>query len=83
MKKIRSGEKFNLAVSLVNSALDVFFPDNHIQGVLKWTNFVLNLSKHIEDIHEEMARHEQLCIPVSTEIKIPRGSSNINLGDTV
>ena len=36
---------------------DVFFPDNHIQGVLKWTNFVLNLSKHIEDIHEEMARH--------------------------
>ena len=26
--------------------LDVFFPDNHIQGVLKWTNFVCNLSKH-------------------------------------
>ena len=51
--------------------------------VLKWTNFVLNLSKHIEDIHEEMAIHEQLCIPVSTEIKKPRGSSNINLGDTV
>ena len=44
---------------------------------------MLNLSKHIEDIHEEMAKHEQLCIPVSTEIKIPRGSSNINLGDTV
>ena len=63
--------------------LDVFFPDNHIQGVLKWTNFVLNLSKHIEDIHEEMAKHEQLCIPVSTEIKIPRGNSNINLGDIV
>ena len=63
--------------------LDVFFPDNHIQGVLKWTNFVLNLSKHIEDIHEEMAKHEQLCIPVSTEIKIPRGYSNINLGDVV
>ena len=62
---------------------DVFFPDNHIQGVLKWTNFVLNLSKHIEDIHEEMVRHEQLCIPVSTEIKIPRGCSNINLGDIV
>ena len=63
--------------------LDVFFPDTHMQGVLKWTNFVLNLSKHFEDIHEEMARHEQLCIPVSTEIKIPRGSSSINLGDTV
>ena len=30
-----------------------------------------------------MARYEQLCIPVSTEIKIPRGSSNITLGDTV
>ena len=44
---------------------------------------MLNLSKHIEDIHEEMVKHEQLCIPVSTEIKIPWGSSNINLGDTV
>ena len=38
--------------------LDVFFPDNHIQGVLKWTNFVLNLSKHFEDIHEEMKHDE-------------------------
>ena len=35
-------------------SLDLFFPDNYMQGVLKWTNFVLNLSKHIEDIHEEM-----------------------------
>ena len=44
---------------------------------------MLNLSKHIEDIHEEMVKHEQLCIPVSTEIKIPRGPSSINLGDIV
>jgi len=63
--------------------LDVFFPDNHVQDILKWTNFVLNLSKHIEDIHDRMAKHERLCIPVSTEIKIPRGRSNINLGDIV
>ena len=63
--------------------LDVFFPDNHMQGVLSWTNFVLNLSKHIEDIHEEMMKHEQLCILVSTEIKIPWGSTNITLGDEV
>ena len=62
---------------------DVFFPDNHVQGVLNWTNFVFNLSKHFEDIHEEMMKHEQLCIPVSTEIKIPRGSTNISRGDIV
>ena len=54
-----------------------------MQGVLSWTNFVLNLSKHIEDIHEEMMKHEQLCILVSTEIKIPWGSTNITLGDEV
>ena len=30
-----------------------------------------------------MMKHEQLCIPVSTEIKIPRGSTNITLGDIV
>ena len=59
--------------------LDVFFPENHVQGVLTWTNFVFNLSKHLKDIHEEMMKHEQLCI-VSTEIKIPRGNTNISIG---
>ena len=63
--------------------LDIFFPENHMQGALKWTNFVLNLSKHFDDLHEEMMKHEQLCIPVSTEIKVPRGSTNISLGDIV
>ncbi len=32
--------------------LDVFFPDNHVQGVLKWTNFVLNLSGIFENLEK-------------------------------
>ena len=63
--------------------LDVFFPDNHLQTVTSWTNFTLNLSNHFEKIHETMAKHERMCIPVSNEIKIPRGSKKISNGDIV
>ena len=50
--------------------LNVFFPDNHVQDVLKWTNFVLNLSKHIEDIHEEIVKHEQSCEAPCPEVEV-------------
>jgi len=50
--------------------LDVFFPDKHMQSVMPWTKFVLNLSNHFEKIHKEMAKNEKLCISVASEVKI-------------
>jgi hypothetical protein len=63
--------------------LDVFFPDKHMQSVMPWTKFVLNLSNHFEKIHKEMAKHEKLYIPVASEVKIPRGSKKISIGNIV
>ena len=59
------------------------FSDNHLQTITSLTNFTLNLSNHFEKNHETMAKREKMCILVSTEIKIPKGSKRIPSVDIV
>ena len=45
-----------------------------------YTQFI---KKFIEKNHETMAKHEKMCILVSTKIKIPKGSKRIPSVDIV
>ena len=63
--------------------LDVMFPIPQVVPVLPWTDFITNLSGRFAEITRNMSRVEAAQFGFNNELKSPRTTSDLMLGDTV